>query len=304
MILAMVCGALAGLGVFALIDLLTPHPVAPGADLARIDAARRKAARETSLVADRRHQSESLRVRRLGDPVARWLTERGIDLGSLRADLALTGRSLEMHIGLSLLAGVGGLLVPGLLVALMATALGSSISTLPLLVSLLGAVVGLLLPTVRLRTEAAEKRRDFRHVLGAFLDLVSMNVSGGRGIPEALQSASSISNGWAMVRLRDTLEGARLQGVTPWAALGALGEELDVDELRDLAAALALVAEDGAKVRESLSARAASMRTRELAELEAHAEENSQSMLVAQLLLCLGFLAFLTYPALANVLGS
>jgi Flp pilus assembly protein TadB len=106
-----------------------------------------------------------------------------------------------------------------------------------------------------------------------------------------------------MVRLRDTLQTARLQGVTPWSALGRLGDEMGVEELRDLAAALALVAEDGAKVRESLSARAASMRQRELADAEARAAQSSQSMLVAQLLLCVGFLLFLIFPPVAQILG-
>jgi 5-methylcytosine-specific restriction endonuclease McrA len=138
---------------------------------------------------------------------------------------------------------------------------------------------------------------------GSFLDLVAMNLAGGRGVPEALQAASEVTDGWAMVRIRDTLLSARLHGVTPWAALGELGEEIRIDELRDLAAALALVAEDGAKVRESLAARATSMRRRELAEAEGKAGEKSQSMLVAQLLLCLGFLIFLVYPATANMLG-
>lgn len=106
-----------------------------------------------------------------------------------------------------------------------------------------------------------------------------------------------------MVRIRDTMETARLQGVTPWAALGDLGERMAVEELRDLAAALALVAEDGAKVRDSLAARAVSMRQRELADAESQAAKRSQSMLIAQLLLCVGFLLFLIYPAIAKVVG-
>jgi hypothetical protein len=60
---------------------------------------------------------------------------------------------------------------------------------------------------------------------------------------------------------------------------------------------LALVADDGAKVRASLSARAETMRHRELAEIEGGAGEKSQSMLIAQLLLCVGFLIFLIFPA-------
>ena len=113
-----------------------------------------------------------------------------------------------------------------------------------------------------------------------------MNLAGGRGVPEALTAAASIGGGWPFARLRDTLAFARLHGLTPWAALGRLGDEVGINELRDLAAALALVADDGAKIRDSLAARAATLRRRELAEMEGRAGERSQSMLVAQMLIC------------------
>jgi tight adherence protein C len=299
----MVAGALSGLGVLMLVLQLIQRPVAPGVGLARLDADRAKRARETSLVADRQHQGENQRLRHLGDPVVRALADRDIRLTSLTSDLAIVGRSLETHVGLSVLAAVGGFVVPTVLGTAFGALAGLGVSSVPLLVGVVAAVVGALVPTLTVRSRAADRRRDFRHVLGSFLDLVAMNLAGGRGVPEALGSAAGVSNGWAMLRLRGTLENARLQGVTPWAALGELGDALDVDELRDLAAALSLVAEDGAKVRESLAARAASMRTRELADSESRAQANSQSMLVAQLLLCVGFLVFLTYPALVNVLG-
>jgi Flp pilus assembly protein TadB len=159
-------------------------------------------------------------------------------------------------------------------------------------------------PDIELRQEAARRRRDFRHVVGAFLDLVAMNLAGGRGIPEALMSASQVGEGWAMRRIRDTLADARITGQTPWQALGRLGEEIDIIELRDLAGALTLVADDGAKVRQSLAARAASMRSRQLSDLEGKAGERSQSMLIAQLLFCLGFLVFLGFPALMRVIQT
>ncbi|MFD6726353.1 type II secretion system protein, partial [Streptomyces sp. NPDC060131] len=46
---------------------------------------------------------------------------------------------------------------------------------------------------------------------------------------------------------------------------------------------------------------AETMRHRELSEIEGSAGEKSQSMLVAQLLLCAGFLVFLIYPAAMRV---
>ena len=142
-------------------------------------------------------------------------------------------------------------------------------------------------------------------MVSSFLDLVAMNLAGGRGVPEALPVGGRPQRrlgAWSGSATPS--QTARLQGITPWAALGELGEEMAVDELRDLAAALALVAEDGAKVRDSLAARAVSMRQRELADAEGRAAQaRSQSMLIAQLLLCVGFLLFLTYPAVARVLG-
>jgi tight adherence protein C len=64
------------------------------------------------------------------------------------------------------------------------------------------------------------------------------------------------------------------------------------------------VAEDGAKVRESLVSRAASLRRRELTDLQGQAGEKSESMLVAQMLLCAAFLIFLMYPAVRALLGN
>ncbi|MFC7716869.1 type II secretion system F family protein [Nonomuraea recticatena] len=179
--------------------------------------------------------------------------------------------------------------------------------TIPFWAALAVSLLFFVLPDLQIRRDAAAKRRDFRHVVGAFLDLVSMNLAGGRGVPEALMMAVSVSGdspNWAMSRIRDALSGARIVGITPWQALGQLGEEINVDELRDLSAALGLVADDGAKVRASLTARAATLRRRELAEIEGRAGERSQSMLVAQLLLCAGFVIFLSFPAAMKMLGS
>jgi Flp pilus assembly protein TadB len=158
-----------------------------------------------------------------------------------------------------------------------------------------------MLPDFEVRRDAADKRKDLRRVLGAYLDLVSMNLAGGRGLPEALMAAAEISDGWALTRIRNCLADARITGTSQWVALGRLGDELGVEELRDLSVTLGLVADDGAKVRESLASRAETMRHRELAEIEGSAGENSQSMLVAQLLLCAGFLIFLIFPAAMRV---
>ncbi len=301
--LVMLAGAVAGLGVLVAVWLVAqPRTTGPVA-LALLDQRLARGRREASLTADRRHTEESQRMRRVGARIGDVLDSQGLRLPArLEADLGIVGQSREMFLARI----AGGALLGGALpnCALLPFAMLGLIGfAVPLWLVLIGALIGGVIPYLELARRAEEKRRAFRHMVSAFLDLVAMNLAGGRGVPEALQAASSISDSWGVVRIRDTLESAKLQGITPWAALGQLGEEVDVDELRDLAAALALVAEDGAKVRESLTARAASMRHRELADAEAKAEERSQSMLVAQLLLCVGFLVFLIYPSLARVLA-
>lgn len=296
-------GALAGAGVLVLVTRLRPvEPSGPVA-LARFDNRVARGRRQAVLTADRRQEDESPRMRRLGNEMSELLSSRGWALPpSLASMLSLVGMSREVFLARTVAGALVGMLVPALVMGPMIL-IGAASLSVPVWLAFFGALVGALMPYLRVRGLAEERRRGFRHVVSSFLDLVAMNLAGGRGVPEALQAASNISDSWAMVRIRDTLEAARLQGVTPWTALGALGDEVDIDELRDLAAALALVAEDGAKVRDSLSARAASMRRRELADAEGRAAARSQSMLVAQLLLCVGFLLFLTYPAVAEILA-
>jgi Flp pilus assembly protein TadB len=305
MTMVMLAGACTGLGLLMLWLLLDTRPASGPAALSRLDLDRRRFRRDTVLTVDRRHLGESLRMRRLGARVREQMEAWGISLPvGVRADLSMVGRSLESHLAASIIGAAVGFVVPVVLSALLAAGFGSGLGLAPVWVGLVGALIGGLLPSSRVKGAAESRRRDFRHVVSSFLDLVAMNLSGGRGVPEALQTAAGISDSWAMLRIRDSLQTARLQGVTPWAALGELGDELRVDELRDLAAALGLVAEDGAKVRDSLYARSESMRQRELADSEGRAEAQSQSMLVAQLLLCVGFLIFLVYPALARVMGG
>ncbi|PZF80512.1 type II secretion system F family protein [Jiangella anatolica] len=305
MTLILVAGAIAGAGALLLGYVLSVPRVNPAAALARLDAERSRARRDRiTAAASTGGTGESAALRRFGGRLRGGLEGVGLNLGSLRRDLSLLGRSLEGHLATSVLAALVGFLMPVVLAAIFSAAdIGLSIPAGTAIGLVLALIFGAI-PTLSARSSAADRRRDFRHVVGSFLDLVAMNLAGGRGVPEALQAASSLSDGWAMVRIRDTLLSARLHGVTPWAALGELGDEVGVDELRDLAAALALVAEDGAKVRESLAARAGSLRRRELAEIEGKAGQRSQSMLVAQLVLCCGFLLFLVYPALMGVLDQ
>ena len=297
-------GALSGAGVLMLVLILAPPAIQPAAALAELDSQRdERRLRQEARRLNPRERALPDWLDALGYRAAALLRRTGIDLGALTSDLSVLGRSLERHLVTSLLLGLLGFGAP-LLITALGTLAGRPMGSLPLLACLVLGAAMAALPTARLRSRAAQARRDFRHVVGSFLDLVSMSLGAGRGVPEALDAASTLSDDPAMARIRDALAAARLRGETPWAAMGRLGTTLRIDELRDLSAALALVAEDGAKIRESLSARATSMRRRELADAEGRAGENSESMLVAQLVIAIGFIVFLVYPALSGIMGG
>lgn len=299
--LPLIAGGVAGLGCFLLGLALIPRRASLARQLAAFDAAQQAARGRGRAAAGPRERGFT---RKLGAGLARLCAEQGWEFPSLRANLSLAGKSFESYLATKLLLAVFGLLFPPVLGSLVTLAGIRLPFIIPVWAGLLAALIFFFLPDLELRQKAEERRRDFRHAIGAFLDLVALNLAGGRGVPEALMAASQIGNGWAMWRIRDALTNARIVGQTPWQALGDLGEEVRVDELRDLSAALSLVAEDGAKVRESLLTRAASLRRRELADLQGQAGERSQSMLVAQMLLAGAFLIFLIYPAVRIMLGA
>jgi tight adherence protein C len=294
-------GGLAGLGLFLLGFALYPPRPGLARQLAAFDAARRGGNGRWS--APGRAAGTGVATQ-LGGWLERLCAQQGFEFPSVRANLSLTRSSVEIFLATKVLLCVSGLLL-GPALALLAGLAGIRV---PALIGVwLGVVIGVVfffLPDLELKQKATARRRDFRHAIGSFLDLVAMNLSGGRGVPEALMAAADVGTGWAFWRIRDALAAARMTGLTPWQALGELGEETKVDELRDLGASLSLVAEDGAKVRESLVARAATMRRRELADLQGQAGERSQSMLVAQLMLCAGFLLFLVFPVVGVLLSA
>jgi tight adherence protein C len=301
-IAALLYGALTGFGVYAVIRAWVRPRRGLAALVHRIDSGSRSmTTRTVSELEGQRHSAVDSGMRRLADRFEVLAAERGWRLGRVRRDLAMMNRTVGAFLAAKVVYGIGLLLLAPVIWSLMRLAGIALPPALPALAAILFGLFGFFLPDLALRGEAEQRRSEFRRVVGIFLDLVAMNLAGGRGLPEALLTASTISEHWSLIRIRQALANARLFGTTPWAALGNLGAEIGVDELRDLSAALSLAADDGAKIRQSLSARAATLRRRELADVEGEAGENSQSMLVAQLVICMAFMVFLAYPAVSQL---
>lgn len=308
MLWPMLTGALAGLGLYLFVRALMRTRPGVASLVARIDAGSRSMQTRTMSEYDSSFTNMSARGRgvmtALADRMEVLAAQRGWELNRQRTDLAILNRS----VGAMLATKVVGALIMLVTAPLVWGALrlgGLDIGpAVPLAVALLLAVFGFFLPDLSLRSEAEVRRREFRRTVGIFLDLVAMNLAGGRGLPEALLAALSVSDHWSVVRIRQTLANARLFGTTPWEALGRLGKDIGLEELESLSGTLVLAADDGAKIRQSLSSRATTMRRKQLSESEGDEGERSQSMLIAQMLLVVAFLVYLAYPALTALMGE
>lgn len=305
MMLIMLAGATAGLGLYLLVKVFVQPAPGVAATLARLDAGRRGTPQPVGRAQPDVRLGGIDRARlNIGSRLEAESAARGWQFAKVRLDLAIMNRPFSLHLGTKVLLAVGALVWLPLMAGVLRLIGPNLGTTTPAILTLAGAAMAFFLPDLTLRKEAEERRRHFRHVVGSFLDLVAMNLAGGRGLPEALMAASSVGDHWAMARIRQALSNARVIGVTPWDGVSRLGSELGVEELRDLASALALAGDEGAKIRHSLMARAESMRRKELTDVEGQAGERSQSMLVAQLLICAAFLLFLAYPATSQILAS
>jgi Flp pilus assembly protein TadB len=299
MIAVMLSGGLVGFAVFVFCYAVFPARRSAAGTVAQIDALRERG-QAFGQPAHRTDQDADFKVR-LGGRISDFYAKQGWKQVSLRADLSILERSWEAFLVTKIgLAGLGFVGIPVLFGVFWVAGLHVGV-LIPIWVALLAAIGCFMLPDLEVHGQARERREDFRRVVGAYLDLVSMNLAGGRGLPEALMAAAELSDSAPIRRIRFALTDARLSGQTQWTALRTLGEQIGIEELQDLGFALALVADDGAKIRQSLTSRAETMRRRELADLESKAGAKSQSMLVAQMLLCLAFLIFLMYPAVVQI---
>ena len=220
----------------------------------------------------------------------------------MRSDLRIAGVSPADHLAARAAFAVTGVVWAPVVYAVAQLGGVRLPFVVPVWMSLALGPVGFLVPTLTLRSTAAERRRDFRHALSAFLDVVSISLAGGRGVETALHDAATAGQGWAFDEIRRALLEAQLLGETPWAGISRLGTELDVPELGELAASASLAGAEGARVRASLAAKAKALRLRGLTEVEAAAQAASERMSLPIVALMLGFIVFIAYPAVDKVL--
>jgi hypothetical protein len=223
---------------------------------------------------------------------------------ALKPSLAITGVSMESLASRVLVWAGIGLLGPPLL-WLAAQSAGLALSPeIPVLLALATVPTGICLPVASVVSRARDRRRHFRIVIGSFVDIVVLSLAGGVGIDGSLYAASQVSTDWAARSMARALARARDSGQSPWSALGRLGEEIGVSELIELSTTLELAGTEGARIRQSLSARAVSLRRHEQADAESASNAMTERLFLPGALLLVGFLLFIGYPAFTRIVGG
>jgi Flp pilus assembly protein TadB len=280
-------GVLAGLGFFVIVREILPARPHLGAALARLEAGAGAAEDDT--------RSRQAAVR-LGAAVP-WLPMP-------RQDLAILGQDRESWLASKIACGSIGLAAVPVLAALLTLAGGSLPWALPAAASLAFGTAMFFAPDLVTKVNAAEKRADFRHALTSYLDLVALERGAGAAPTEALEAAAAIGGGWAFERIAASLDEARKAGVAPWAGLAELASQTGVAELTDLADIAGVAGQEGARIIDTLSARAASMRAQALASDRATAGSRSTTMVIPIALLGTGFLLLIIFPVVYRTLGA
>jgi Flp pilus assembly protein TadB len=159
--------------------------------------------------------------------------------------------------------------------------------------------------TVRMvRTRAERMRADMDLAVAAFLDLVNVLLAGGAGVETAMLAAAGAGGGGSFERIRLALARARSSRTSYWDSLAELGDEMGVDALEEVAHSVQLAGEHGARVRQSLVAKAAALRARNLARIEHEAQRRTEHMGTPVVVLFVGFILLVGYPAFTASVGA
>ena len=290
---ALLLGVAAGVGIVLVGTGLRPAPEPLVDALDRLD----------TVAVPKGQTSASWWVRLLGRPAADTAVGDSL-VRPIRQQLRIIGRSPAEHLARTALFVLFAVAWAPVTAALMAVAGVDVGFVMPVWVAAVLAAFAVTVPQVAVRSQAAGRRRAFRHALSCFLDLVAVRLAGGAGVDSALADSANAGDGWAFRELRQALTDARLLGEPSWHGLARLGTEIGVSELEELAASAGLAGDEGARVRVSIAAKARAIRVRGLAEAEAAAQSASERMSLPVVALMAGFIVFLGYPAVAQVING
>ena len=290
MIIPLTIGALVGFGLWLIVLAVVPNRDSLSAVIARLH-------RTAPLTADNPHGLG-------GRLVARFGPERFTRSPQRRADLAVLDRPVEVyaaHLAVGTLIGAAIPLVTAAIVRAFGISLGIIV---PAWAVLIGAAIGVALVVVNVKEEAETERQALRHQLGAYLDVLAMLLTAAEADEQALGLAAQAGDGRLFRGLQRAYRDASIAGQPLLTGMRRLGVDWGLDELVEIADAGSLAASDGAAVRRTLTAKARAMRSAQLSAEETDARLRTNKLGLPQILLALGFLVLIMYPAFAGLLDG
>lgn len=236
--------------------------------------------------------------------LGRWWvrTRRVVASETLERQLRLKGRTLPTHYQHKLVGALAGFALP-LVAGLALWFVTRQVTVIPLIVAVASASVGFLLPDLRLRGASAEASDDATEALLTYFDLVTLERLANQSGTQALHSAAALSDVPVFAAIRGGLERARLEQRPPYAELTALGKELGLPALGDLADVMKLD-ESGASLAGALRARVKELRDAHLTAMKVDAAAISERMTVWMVVPSLVFGLFFLVPPLLTIVGG
>jgi len=220
------------------------------------------------------------------------------------ADLALIGVDetvfVRRSVQKSALVALGGLLLVIVLFAL-AGRVHPLVAVLAIVVSPAASWIWSIRRVAHL---AAVRRSDMDLAVAVYLDLVNVLLAGGAGVETAMIAAAGSGDGWCFEQIRLSIARAQSSRRSYWDALRELGQRTGVESLEEVANSVQLAGEHGARIRQSLASKAHSLRTRNLARIEHEAEQRTERMGLPVVVLFMGFIMLVGYPAFVGTIGS
>lgn len=290
-------GAIGGFGVLALISAFQPAaPMRLDDALDRLDERKGGARLPVSTTTKRGWRA------RLD---TQWLALAMALPGTVpAADLEVIGWTRERFLVSRLTTAVQFAALLGPVLAVLATVLGLGLPTVvPVAGTLLGAVLGFRSAGTSVAGRAAAARTEMRHATVSYLRQVALLGQSGAGVVSALTRPTTLAtSSWAFGRLRAQLELSRRSGEQPWTGLKRFGEEVDVQELSDLAEVAAAAGSDGAAVVSTLIERADSLTTQIQTEQRTEQNKASGRMTIPSAALVGLLVVYVGYPLISQLL--
>lgn len=290
-ITALIGGALAAAGLMAAVYVIAV-PRRPALDaLLQLASHRPEGVRRTSTVDETTATGSAELMQRIQVTVIRFLDRPWIKVRA--ADLAIVGRTRSEFLLERAGWGLLGLALPAVLGVLL-WVLGQPLPpAIPVLGSVVAAVVLWFVASSRLKAQAQERRLEMRYAIRAYIRLVVMYRDGGAGAAASLQQAAEVSDIWAFRRINQQVAAAARSSRTVWRALQDLGDELDIDELSDLSAITEGAGIDGAHINSTMLARADSLGIELFADEARRASAATDRLLLPKVLLGLTTIGFM-----------